>query len=153
MSDAKLEEIAVRSEAQITRDRKSTILTVCPDRIRDAFRIFKQEMPDYYHLSTISGYDDGAMITVIYHFWKGKEFLSIKTSVPKQDSTIDSISDIVPAALLYEAEVKDLLGVKFEGNPVCRQKLILPDSYPAEAPPPLRKEADPAKIRKMMGLE
>jgi len=109
-------------------------------------------MPDFYHLSTISGFDEGTTITVIYHFWKGKEFLSIKTSVTKQDPTIHSISDVVPAALLYEAEVKDMLGVKFEGNPFTRQKLILPDSYPAEAPPPLRKEADPEKIRRMMEL-
>ena len=152
MNDTKLEELAARAGAQITKDRKSTVLTVSPEKVRDLFKIFKEEMPDFYHLSTVSGFDEGTTITVIYHFWKGKEFLSIKTSVTKQDPTIHSISDVVPAALLYEAEVKDMLGVKFEGNPFTRQKLILPDSYPAEAPPPLRKEADPEKIRRMMEL-
>jgi Ni,Fe-hydrogenase III component G len=152
LDDAKLNEIAAKVGAQITKDRRSTVLTVSTDKFRDVFRIFKEEMPDFYHLSTVSGFDEGTSIAIIYHFWKGKEFLSIKTSVPKQEATIDSVSDIVPAALLYEAEVKDLLGVEFVGNPFARQKLILPDSYPPEAPPPLRKEADPEKIRKMMEL-
>jgi Ni,Fe-hydrogenase III component G len=152
LDDAKLKEIASTVGAQITKDRKSTVLTVNPDKIRDLFRIFKQEMPDFYHLSTITGFDEGTTIVILYHFWMGREFLSIKSSVPKQNTIINSISDVVPAALLYEAEVKDLLGVKFVGNPVAREKLILPDSYPPDAPPPLRKEADPEKIRRMMGL-
>jgi len=110
-------------------------------------------MPEFYHLTTITGLDEGNTIGLFYHFWKGREFLSIKTSIPKTNPDIDSLNEILPASLLYEAEVKDLVGVNFKGNPLMNRKLVLPDNYPAEAPPPLRKEANPEKIRKLMELE
>jgi len=63
------------------------------------------------------------------------------------------VSEFIPSATLYEAEIQDLLGVAFEGNPYLGKKLLLPDDYPPDATPPLRKDADPEKIRKMMKLE
>jgi NADH:ubiquinone oxidoreductase subunit C len=153
LDDGKLEVIVTKTGAQVTKDRRSTVLTVSSDKVREMFKILQEELPDFYHLSTITGFDEGGTIGVLYHFWKGQEFLSIKTSVPKENAALDTISDLLPAAILYEAEVKDLLGVEFKGNRVARQRLILPDSYPPDAPPPLRKEADPEKIRKMMQLE
>ena len=67
--------------------------------------------------------------------------------------SIPSVTGALPAATLYESEVADLFGVRFEGNPVTGRKLLLPDTYPKDAPPPMTKEANPEKIRKMMGLE
>lgn len=132
--------------------RKSHVITVEPGRLADALRSVS-ESGDLYHLSTITGVDEGETISVYYHFWKGKEFLTIKTQVPKTDPRLQSAGELMPAAILYEAEIKDLLGVVFEGNPFMAKRLLLPDNYPPQAPPPLRKEADPEKIRKMMELE
>lgn len=106
-----------------------------------------------YHLSTITGTDAGDSICLLYHFWQGRRFVTVKASVPKASPRIRSISDSIPAATLYEAEIQDLLGVAFEGSPYLGKRLLLPDDYPTEAPPPLRDEADPEKIRKMMNLE
>ncbi len=89
----------------------------------------------------------------MYHFWRGKVFITVKTDVPKSRPHIPTISSVLPSSLLYEAEVKDLLGVTFDGNPLMGTRLLLPDIYPEDAPPPLTKEADPEKIRKMMELE
>jgi NADH:ubiquinone oxidoreductase subunit C len=132
--------------------RKSIVLTVQPGSLANACVLIKQS-PNLYHLSTVTGVDEGQVISVYYHFWEGTSFLTVKTQVPKADPRLPSIAGILPSAILYEAEVKDLLGVIFEGNPFMKGKLLLPENYPPEAPPPLRKEADPAKIRKMMGLE
>ena len=132
--------------------RKSIVLTVEPASISNACALIKQS-PSLYHLSALTGVDEGQTISVYYHFWEDTSFLTIKTHVPKADPRLQSVADILPSAVLYEAEVKDLLGVIFEGNPFMKGKLLLPENYPSEAPPPLRKEADPAKIRKMMGLE
>ena len=133
--------------------RHSIVLTILPEKLRDVCKLIDDEMPEFYHLTTITGLDEGNTIGLFYHFWKGREFLSIKTSIPKTNPDIDSLNEILPASLLYEAEVKDLVGVNFKGNPLMNRKLVLPDNYPAEAPPPLRKEANPEKIRKLMELE
>lgn len=153
MDDTNLADIVEKTKAQVTKIKKSTILLVTPDKLRDACKLITSELPEFYHLTTVTGVDEGSTIDVFYHFWHGREFLSIKTSVPKENPVLDSLSDLLPSSQLYEAEVKDLLGVFFKGNPSMDRRLLLPDSYPSQAPPPLRKEADPEKIRKMMELE
>jgi membrane-bound hydrogenase subunit beta len=152
LEPSELESIASRTGAQISKSRSSTVLTVGSDKVRDACAILTRENPEFYHLTTVTGLDEGKTIGIFYHFWKGREFISVKTSVPKENPALDTLSDLLPSSLLYEAEVKDLLGVIFKGNPMMDRRLLLPDSYPAQAPPPLRKEADPQKIREMMGL-
>ncbi len=110
-------------------------------------------IPGLYHLSTITAVDLGDRIELLYHFWKGRSFVTVKTEASKNSLAVSSVSDTLPSATLYEAEIQDLFGVKFEGNPYAGRRLLLPDDYPAEAPPPLRTEADPEKIRKLMKLE
>ncbi len=153
MDNTKIDSIAAKIGATVANNHNSTTLTVDPAKVKEACRMIVNEMPEMYHLITITGVDEGSTIEVYYHFWEGKEFLSVKTSITKETPVIDSVSDLLPSSLLYEAEVKDLLGVLFKGNPTMDRRLLLPDNYPVEAPPPLRKEADPEKIRKMMELE
>ncbi len=144
--------ISAATGAQVTRLGNSTVLAVGPDLVLETCRLVVED-GQFYHLTTVSGMDEGETIGVLYHFWRGKEFISVKTSVPKASPMIPSISTALPAALFYEAEVMDMLGVVFVGNPLVGKKLLLPETYPPEAPPPLRKEADPEKIRRMMHLE
>jgi NADH-quinone oxidoreductase subunit C len=152
MDDSKLQEIVSIVGAQLDKGRKAFTITVIQDRLKDTCKLVISE-PGFYHLSTITGVDEGTSISIFYHFWKGTEFISVKTSVPKDKPVLNSLTDVIPAALFYEAEVQDLLGVVFEGNPLMGKRLLLPDNYPPQAPPPLRKEADPEKIRKLMELE
>lgn len=152
MSDEELSRLPVFAGAMSTRGRNYVEFKVRPDQLIEAC-VSVSSIPGLYHLSTITGVDLGQQIALMYHFWRGREFVVVATEVPKTDPRLPSLSGMLPAATLYEAEVKDLLGVKFEGNPFAERRLLLPDSYPAEAPPPLLKEADPEKIRKMMGLE
>lgn len=149
----KLKEIANKVGGSVKVDRDSTVLALNPEKIREVCELITSKMPDFYHLTTITGIDEGQSLSIYYHFWYKKEFLSLKISVPKNSPKISTISDVLPSSILYEAELQDMLGVDFEGNPLSGRRLLLPDSYPAEAPPPLRKEADPEKIRKMMSLE
>jgi len=153
LDSSKLGDIETKVGGTITTNRNSTVLSIKPENLREVCKLVASELPDFYHLTTITGVDEGVDITLYYHFWHSKDFLSLKTTVPKDKPTIASVSDILPSSLLYEAELQDMLGIVFEGNPMKGRKLLLPDSYPAEAPPPLRKEADPEKIRKMMELE
>jgi len=105
------------------------------------------------HLSTITGLDLGQNIGIIYHFWRDRNTIHLKTFVPKTKPTTVSIVDIIPGAILYEMEIHDMLGVMFVGNPWMDKKLLLPDNWPDDLPPPLLKNVKPADIRKRLGLE
>jgi NADH:ubiquinone oxidoreductase subunit C len=105
------------------------------------------------HLSTMTGLDLGENIDVLYHFWKGDLIASVRVSVPRSNKHVPSIVEIVPGAILYEMEVHDMFGVTFDGNPWMDRRLLLPDSYPADLPPPLLKETKPSEIRKAVGIE
>jgi len=105
------------------------------------------------HLMTITGLDTGQNLTIIYHFSLERDTIHIRTSVPKTKPVAVSIVDIVPGAILYEMEVHDMLGVEFVGNPWKDQKLLLPEEWPSDLPPPLLKTTKPEQIRKRLGLE
>lgn len=152
MSSEDLTALAASLGGSLTAGKKSTVIAVPPARVADACRAVSS-LPGFYHLSTITGVDLGEDIALLYHFWQGRRFVQVRTAVPKAAPRITSISGTLAAATLYEAEIQDLLGVAFEGNPYLGKKLLLPDSYPKDAPPPLRRDADPEKIRKLMELE
>jgi NADH:ubiquinone oxidoreductase subunit C len=148
----RVSEISAAVGGQVGTLHHSSLVTVARERVLEACMLVVED-GQFYHLSTITGLDEGETIAIFYHFWKGTGFITVKTSVPKADPRVPSVSASLPSALFYEAEVMDMLGVVFEGNAMVGKKLLLPDAYPPQAPPPLRKEADPEKIRKMMGLE
>jgi NADH-quinone oxidoreductase subunit C len=105
------------------------------------------------HLSTITGLDLGQRIGIVYHFWQNKDTLHVRTTVQKTSSTAISVVDIIPGAILYEMEIHDLFGVTFVDNPWMDKKLLLPDAWPNDLPPPLLKTAKSTEIRKRLKLE
>jgi NADH-quinone oxidoreductase subunit C len=104
-------------------------------------------------LSTITGLDLDQKIGIVYHFWQNKETLHIRTTVQKTNPTAVSVVDIIPGAILYEMEIHDLFGVTFVGNPWMDKKLLLPDAWPDDLPPPLLKASKATEIRKRLKLE
>jgi len=105
------------------------------------------------HLMTITGLDLGQNIAITYDFSQERDTIHVRTTVPKTKLVALSIVDIVPGAILYEMEVHDMFGVEFIGNPWKDQKLLLPDEWPDDLPPPLLKTTKADQIRKRLGLE
>jgi NADH:ubiquinone oxidoreductase subunit C len=129
-----------------------TMIEVDQNHLRSfIIRIVKEAFVQ--HLSTITGLDLGQNIGIIYHFWRDRDTIHVKTFVSKTEPTTVSVVDILPGAILYEMEIHDMLGVNFTGNPWMDRKLLLPDTWPADLPPPLLKSSKPAEIRKRLGLE
>ena len=91
---------------------------------------------DLRHLSTITGQDTGSVIELLYHFWDGAG-LTLRTSLPREEPHIATLTDLIPGAVFYEREVSDMLGVTFDGHPDPRA-LLLPDDW--EDDPPLRQQ-------------
>jgi NADH-quinone oxidoreductase subunit C len=60
----------------------------------------------------------------------------VKTEVPKDAATVDSVAMIYAGAEWYEREVYDLFGVTFRGHPDPR-RILMPDDYDGH---PLRKD-------------
>ena len=152
MSVEEVDAAAAGLGAKVERSLNTTTVRVEPGKVRAACSAISS-VPGLYHLSTITAVDLGGSVELLYHFWKGRSFVTVKTDLPKESLVVDSVSGILASATLYEAEIQDLFGVKFDGNPYTGRRLLLPDDYPADAPPPLRAEADPEKIRRMMKLE
>jgi NADH:ubiquinone oxidoreductase subunit C len=152
MSEAWVSKFYELKDVKISKEKNRIMIETSPDKIVDTCRFITTKLR-IHHLVTITGIDEGEKICIIYHFWGQQNFINVVTRVEKTNPRINSITGIVPGAIFYEAEVHDMLGVIFEGNSLMEGRLLLPDTYPSDLPPPLRKEANPEEIRRRMGLE
>ena len=119
--------------------------------LREVLSYLRKEL-NFDHISTIMGYDYGYGIELIYHLtYEDSLELSVKLKISREKPEADSVSDIYPAAAIYEREVHDLLGVEFKGNPDL-SPLILPDEWPAELRP-LRKDEKLEDIKSAIEAE
>jgi NADH:ubiquinone oxidoreductase subunit C len=148
-----IENLAAEAKTKSTQLRKGeTIVEVDQSQIKNFIKCLVTET-NARHLSTITGLDLDPNIGIIYHFWYERNMIHVKTFVPKTAPTTLSIVDIIPGAILYEMEIHDMFGLTFTGNPWMDKKLLLPDNWPSDLPPPLLKNAKAAEIRKRLGLE
>jgi len=113
-----------------------TVVTLRSESIHRAVRLLI-ECFNLRHLSTITGEDTGAEIVLLYHFWD-RQGLTLRTTLPREEPRIPTLTDLVPGALFYEREVSEMLGVEFADHP-DPEALLLPDDW--DQGPPLRKEA------------
>ncbi len=107
----------------------------------------------FNHLITITAVDRKTYIELIYHLsnLQGKvQHLSVRIS--KEKPVVPDISNLIPGAKIFEREVYDLFGVDFKGlNEAEKMRLLLPDCYPREAPPPLLKDVKADTFSKFVG--
>lgn len=127
-------------------------LSVKRERLHDLVNeIARIQVP---HLAVCSGSDLGDEIQLIYHFSlfygiRDREIgIHIKVNLPKSDPTIDTITDILPGALITEREKQEMLGVKVRNIPDPRRCFTspnLPQGYY-----PWRKDNDPEVEKKIV---
>lgn len=89
-------------------------------------------------LATITGLDEGEKFGLIYHLASETGvMLNVKTSIPKEDPILQTVTGYFPSAEMYEREMADLLGINVKGLPEGN-RYPLPDDWPADQYP-LRK--------------
>jgi NADH:ubiquinone oxidoreductase subunit C len=148
-----IDKLAAEANTKSIQLRKGeTIIEIDQNHLKNFIKQLVTETPAR-HLTTITGLDLGQNIEIIYHFWHERNTIHVKTFVLREKPVALSIVDVVPGAILYEMEIHDMFGVEFIGNPWMDRKLLLPDTWPADLPPPLLKSAKAAEIRKRLGLE
>ncbi len=134
---------ALAEKIRIARERR-----VWMDVDQASFRgVFERVVGElgFSILCIITGLDEGESLGFIYHVAdQGGTILSIHYLAPKADPRVGTISDIFPAAHIYERELVDLFGAKVEGI-APGNRYPLPDGWP-EGQYPLRKDFDPAVL-------
>ncbi|RLF47549.1 MAG: NADH-quinone oxidoreductase subunit C [Thermoplasmata archaeon] len=140
----------VRKVGVSKRERYHIWVKIDRKKIRDAVNCLAEIQP-YPHLCVISGYDDGDNVVLVYHFVINyetkKEAISVNFSVhlPKNDLCIDTITDLIPGALITEREKIEMLGVDFIGLE-DKRRVFLPDDFPEGVYPWRRDEKGPEKM-------
>ncbi len=125
----------LKKNGKVYKEGKNEIWLIIPyEKIRGVIKLVFDS--GIMRISSISGYDNGKEIEVLYIFVKENFLINIKVPVPKNLSEINTITDMFPGAFLLEKELSEMLGVKITGQPE-HGKLFLPDDFKGK--PPLRK--------------
>ena len=93
------------------------------------------------YLSAIDWLADGEFELVYIVFnWEKPVHIQIRTRLPRENASINTIMPIYPGCKYYEREAHEFFGIKFPGNPDHEKQLILEQW---DDIPPLRKDFDP----------
>ena len=114
------------SATSFPRNRR-IFIEISHNRLREAIMFLKKN--GFSHLSAITGTQtNNNLIEILYHLDKAGALVTVRVGLPQTEDSISTITDIILGASLYEREIHDLFGVKFEGHPEL-SRLILPDEW------------------------
>ena len=121
------------TEAKPTR----VYIEISRESLLEVVRILKDEY-DGYHISTITVLDSGDKFELLYHIMAAGRLVTLRVFLPKNDPSVDTLTGILPGAILYERELHDIMGIEVKNHPDMRV-LLLPDSW-GDKGYPLRKD-------------
>ena len=132
----KLENLIPSHILEVSVPREGRIFVyVSREHLKNVIALLRDE--GFGHLAGITALEKNDAFELLYHLSMEGTLLTVRVNLPLDDDVAPTITDIIPGALLYEREVHDLFGIKFEGHPNM-EPLILPDDWPKEVHP-LRK--------------
>jgi membrane-bound hydrogenase subunit beta len=118
-------------------DRRRIFLKVAPGDLLSVATVLHDTF-GFTHMSTISGVDKGETFEILYHLAKAESTLHLRTEIPKSPGHVESLTPVIPGAILYERELQDMFGISVDHIPDPRP-LLLADDWPA-GQHPLRKD-------------
>lgn len=90
------------------------------------------------YLSAITGMDlgvDAGQLEALYHFCHGPAITSLRIRLPRnKEARVHTIADIIPPAVFFEREIKEMFGIDIEGLSAS-DHLFLPEDWPPEVYP------------------
>ncbi len=105
---------------------------------------------DFLHFHVMSGNDDGDVVTLNLHCSLFREAgaghrlgLTLSVPIPKEDLVFPSLYERIPGTEYSEREMREMLGIHFEGLPNT-DLLFLPENWDEEIKPWRRDETGPA---------
>ena len=123
-----------------TEFRGETTFRVEREDLRDVAKFCRDELGFDYLLdiSSVDNFGDERRFEVVYELYSlglGVH-LRLKVRVSEDDPTVDTLSDLWPAADWHEREIYDMMGLRFNNHPDLR-RILMWEGYPYF---PLRKE-------------
>lgn len=115
------------------RERR-IFIRIKPTAIRKTVKALKDRYQTLRFM-TLSAVDLGLDMEYLYHFHIDGIVLTVRSLKPKEDNTLESIAEIIPAANFIEREISDLFGIKLINHPQPERGLILTKDWPDEKRP------------------
>jgi len=116
------------------------VLIVAPGAILEVVRVLRDELELdlFVDVTAVDWPGQQPRFEVVYHLYSTKHFarVRVKTRVPEQDPTLDSLISLYGAAAYMERECHDMYGIAFRGNADLRPILL----YEGFEGHPLRKD-------------
>jgi Ni,Fe-hydrogenase III component G len=84
------------------------------------------------YLAAITGLDLGVEsgeLEVLYHFCAGEAVITLRLRLPRQETAVASLSELIPSAEPFERELREMYGVTITGL-TASDYLYLPDEWP-----------------------
>jgi len=128
--------VALAKHGTFREDGNQLWVTLAKSNLLKALKILKNDF-NSWRINTITAYDDGENICVIYHMTVSQQLVNIKVKLPRKNPEIHSIANEFPSAQLYERDIHEMLGIHVVGMK-DKSRLFLPDSY--DGKPPLLKK-------------
>jgi NADH-quinone oxidoreductase subunit C len=131
-------------EVSFTDGEEITSLSVKKENILKIASTLKDWGFNHFSDLTVIDYINEEKFELVYHLWShGKhERLMLKTKIPRDKATIDTLTPIWISAHMHERENHEMFGIKFGGH-TDLSPLLLEDW---EGLPPLRKDFDSRKF-------
>ncbi len=122
-------------------DRDEMTIVVTRETLREACAILHDGSAKFEFLSDITcadWYPSEPRFHVVYHLLSisRKDRVRLKVKLTGSDPNVESITSLWPGANLFEREVFDLFGIRFNGHPNLR-RIMMPDDWDGH---PLRKD-------------
>ncbi|CAN5452065.1 hypothetical protein BH18VER1_BH18VER1_06320 [soil metagenome] len=120
--------------------RGETTLLIHREDLHEVAMFCRDELSFNYLLdiSSVDNFGEEPRFEVVYELYSmsAAAHLRLKLQVSEDDPTLDTISDIWPAADWHEREIYDMMGLRFNDHPDLR-RILMWEGYPYF---PLRKE-------------
>ena len=143
-----------RIEKHVSGSKKNELIHIWLNIDKSIFKnVIKHviKLEKYPHLAVVSGYDMGKTINLVYHFSiyygeRAKEIsINITIELPKNNPVIETITDLIPGALITEQEKQEMLGIKVKGIPKDK-RVFISDDFPKGVYPWRKDETGPDKM-------
>ena len=123
-----------------TEFRGETTFRLEREDLHDVAKFCRDELGFDYLLdiSSVDHFGDEPRFEVVYQLYSLSinVHVRLKLRVSEDDPTVDTLSDIWPAADWHEREIYDMMGIRFNNHPDLR-RILMWEGYPYY---PLRKE-------------
>ena len=137
---ASLGKICGAKIAEKTEFRGETTYRLERENLRDVARFCRDELGFDYLLdiSSVDNYGEEPRFQIVYLLYSlsVNVHVRLKVHASEDDPTVDTVSDIWPAADWHEREIYDMMGLRFNNHPDLR-RILMWEGYPYY---PLRKE-------------